>query len=149
MCTAYLNVREAINLRRKIKKYKPDIIRYNSILRYIGRLPLWENRESKAEVWMMYHDLGYVYPFPKRLENEEQIKYPFTLRNFVRSTKTKNPLLMIAIMGKFLLLKLIQRQLQKRVKKHLVPSPFLKPIIHKSYKIPDADITIFPHFIQE
>lgn len=146
---AIANIREAISLSRKIKKEQPDIIRYNSILRYLGRLPLWASRKSKAEKRMMYHDLGYFHPFPRKLEQEEDIRYPFSLANFIRSAKTKNPLLIGAITGKYLLLKLIQRQLKKRIKKHLVPSPFMKPILHKSYKIPESDITIFPHFIQE
>ncbi|MEI7562341.1 MAG: glycosyltransferase family 4 protein [bacterium] len=146
---AIFNVREANKLAKKIQKEQPDIIRFNSVLRYIGRLPLRTSRKNKAEKRMMYHDLGYFYPFPRKLEQETDIKYPFTFKNFIKSAKTKNPIIILASTGKYLLLKLIQNQLKKRIKKHLVPSPFMKPIVHKSFAISEEDITVFPHFIQE
>ena len=128
---------------------KPDIIRYNSVLRYLGRLPLRASRRAKAEKRMMYHDLGYFHPFPSQLEREEQIKCPLTLRHFVSSAHTRNPILKVAITGKYILLKLIQRQLRKRINLHLVPSAFMKPILHKSYHISEDKITVLSHFIQE
>jgi len=118
-------------------------------MRYIGRMPLRATRNAKAEKRMMYHDMGYFYPFPSKLEREEQIKTPFTFSNFVSSVKTKNPIKKLAIAGKYFSLKLIKNQLEETIDLHIVPSAFMKPIVHKSYVIDDEKITVLPHFIQE
>jgi hypothetical protein len=97
----------------------------------------------------MIHDLGYFYPFPSQLSNEHQIKTPFTCRNFLASYETKNPLKKLAIVGKYISLHLIKKQVQKRIDSYLVPSPFMKDILHDSYKTDNKKIKIFPHFIQE
>ena len=128
---------------------KPELIRYNSILRYIGRMPLRASRNAQAEKWMMYHDLGYFYPFPSKLEREEQIKTPFTFSNFISSAKTHNPIKKLAIIMKFFSLSNIKKQIQETITLHIVPSPFMKPILHKSYKISEEKITVLEHFIQE
>jgi hypothetical protein len=83
------------------------------------------------------------------LEREEQIKTPFTFSNFLSSVETKNPIKKLAITGKYILLKLIQKQLKKSIDLHIVPSEFIKPILQKSYSIAEEKITILPHFIQE
>jgi len=147
--TAIFNIIASIKLRIKIKKIKPEIIWYHSILRYLGRLPLRISKWSKAEKRMMYHDLGYFFPYPSKLQNEAQIRYPLTLKNFISSAQTKNPIKILAMTGKYFLLQLIKKQLQKRIKLHLVPSTFMKPIVHRSYDIADEKIVVFPHFIQE
>lgn len=143
------NFWEAIKLHRKIQKTKPDLIRYNSVMRYLGRAPLWVSRRSSAKKWMMFHDLGYFYPFPSQLTSEQQIKTPLTLKHFLSSYQTTNPLKKLAIIGKYLSLWLIKKQLQKRMDMFLVPSEFMKDITHKSHKIEDRKIEIFPHFMQE
>lgn len=143
------NFRASIQLRRKIRNMKPDLIRYNSIMRYIGRMPLRATRKAKAEKRMMYHDMGYFYPFPSKLEREERIKTPFTFSNFLSSVETKNPIKKLAIIGKYTLLRLIQKRLKKSMDLHIVPSAFMKPIVHTSYRIDDEKITVLPHFIQE
>ncbi|MCX6822717.1 MAG: glycosyltransferase [candidate division SR1 bacterium] len=146
---AIANIRASIQLRIKVKKMKPDLIRYNSVMRYIGRLPLRTMKKAKAEKRMMYHDLGYFYPFPSKLEREEQIKTPLTFSKFLSSVKTQNPIIKLAIIGKYILLKLIQRQLKKSMDLHIVPSAFMRPILQKSYRIDDEKITVLSHFIQE
>lgn len=143
------NFWEAIHLQDKIKKTQPDLIRYNSTMRYLGRAPIWISKNSTAKKWMMYHDLGYFYPFPSLLTHEHQIKTPFTFQHFLASFPTKNPLKKLAIIGKYLSLYLIKNQTKKRMDTFLVPSPFMKEILHKSYTIDNKNIEIFPHFIQE
>ncbi len=139
---AIFNIVAATKLLRKIKKEKPDLIWFNSILRYVWRLPLRASKRAKCDKWMMYHDMWYFYPFPRKLEREEQIKTPFTFSNFISSAKTKNPIIKLAITGKYILLKCIQKQLKKDIELHIVPSPFMKPILHKTYRIPEEKITI-------
>ncbi|MEI6774288.1 MAG: hypothetical protein WCL18_05900 [bacterium] len=143
------NFWETIKLQRKIKKIQPDLIRYNSVMRYLGRAPLRISKQSSAKKWMMFHDLGYFYPFPSQLANEHQIITPLTLQKFLNSYPTKNPLKKLAIIGKYISLHLIKQQLQKKVDMYLVPSLFMKNILHKSYSIDSDKIEVFSHFIQE
>jgi hypothetical protein len=81
------NIFAAIQLYIKVKRYKPDIIWYHSVSRRIGWLPLRITRNSSAKKFMMYHDLGYVYPFPHALTALNQIKFPFKFKTFVGSAK--------------------------------------------------------------
>ncbi len=143
------NFYEAIKLKLKIKKMKPDLIRYNSVMRYLGRAPLWISKHSSAKKWMMFHDLGYFYPFPSQLTSEHHIKTPLTLKHFIASYQTKNPFKKLAIIGKYLSLYLIKQQIKKRMDTLVVPSDFMQDIVHKSYRIENRDIVTFPHFIQE
>lgn len=142
------NFYEAIKLQGKINKMKPDLIRYNSVIRYLGRAPLWISKNSPAKKWMMFHDLGYFYPFPSQLISERQIKSPLNLKNFLSSYPTKNPLKKLAIIGKYISLYFIKNQLQKRMDTFFVPSLFMQDIVHNSYQIRKEKILIFPHFIQ-
>jgi len=112
-------------------------------------MPLRASKNTQAEKRMMYHDLGYFYPFPSKLEREEQIKTPLTFSNFVTSAHTRNPIKKLAVAGKYILLKSIKNQLSETIDLHLVPSAFMKPILHKSYGIEEEKITVLPHFIQE
>jgi hypothetical protein len=144
-----VNIYEAIKLKYRIKKMKPDLIRYNSVMRYLGRAPVRISKYSTAKTWMMFHDLGYFAPFPSRLTQENQIRTPFTLSNFLKSQPTKNPIKKLAIIGKYISLCLIKNQLKKRIDTFVVPSDFMVDIVHKSYKISNENIKVFPHFIQE
>lgn len=143
------NFWEAIKIQRKIKTMKPDVIRYNSVMRYLGRMPIRASKNSSAKKWMMFHDLGYFAPFPSSLFQEKQIRTPFTLRQFLQTQPTKNPIKILAIIGKYISLSLIKKQLKKRVDTLLVPSKFMENIVHKSYSINKEKIKVFSHFIQE
>lgn len=143
------NFWEAIQLKKKIKKMKPDIIRYNSVMRYFWRMPIRANRNTSAKKWMMFHDLGYFAPFPSKLEQEKDIKTPCTLQNFLNSQTHKNPIKTLASIGKYLALMLIKKQLKQHIDTFLVPSKFMENIVHKSYDIDKEKIKVFSHFIQE
>ncbi|MEI7918898.1 MAG: hypothetical protein WCH65_01430 [bacterium] len=143
------NFWEAIKLQRKIKKMKPDLIRYNSVMRYLGRAPIRASKNSPAKKRMMFHDLGYFAPFPSQLFQEKQIRTPCTLSHFLQTQPTKKPIKTLAMIGKYLSLSLIKHQLKKRIDTFLVPSAFIVDIAHKSYKIDKEKIKTFPHFIQE
>ncbi|MBU0626018.1 hypothetical protein KKG31_05220 [Patescibacteria group bacterium] len=149
MFAAICNDRQAFRLKATIKKYKPDLIRYHSILRHLGRSSLWASKNLSAQKWMMYHDFGYVHPFPHALTDVHQIKTPLTLKHFIQSANTRNPLKILAVIFKFFSVKLIKKQLKKHVDIHLVPSEFMTDIIHKSYKISPEKIKVFSHFVQE
>lgn len=144
-----INFRESIKIKSHIKKRNPDLIRYNSTMRYLGRMPIRASTYSAAKKWMMFHDLGYFAPFPSSLSQEQQIRTPLTLSHFLQSQPTKNPIKILASIGKYISLKLIQNQLKKRIDTFLVPSDFMVDIVHKSYKISKASIKVFSHFIQD
>ncbi len=147
--TGMENFRESRKIQRKINQRKPDLIRYNSVMRYLWRMPIRASKNSPAKKRMMFHDLGYFAPFPSALTEVKQIRTPFTLRNFLRTQPTKNPLKKLAMIGKYISLRLIGNQLKKNMDTFLVPSDFMIDIVHKSYKINKEAIKIFPHFIQE
>jgi len=142
------NFWETIKIQRIIKKTKPDIIRYNSVIRYLGRMPIRASRNSSAKKWMMFHDLGYFAPFPSKLEQEKNVKTPLTLKHFLKSQTSKNPIKILASIGKYLAIVLIKKQLKKRMDTFLVPSHFIEDIVNKSYTIEKEKIKVFPHFIQ-
>lgn len=143
------NFRESIKLKRKIKKTQPDLIRYNSVMRYLWRMPIRASKNSHAKKRMMFHDLGYFAPFPSQLFQEKEIRTPFTLKHFLQTQPTKNPIKILAMIGKYISLSLIKNQLKKRMDTFLIPSDFMKDIVHKSYTIDSEKIKIFTHFIQE
>ncbi|USN56790.1 MAG: hypothetical protein H6766_07365 [Candidatus Peribacteria bacterium] len=55
-----------------IQTHHPDLIRYHSILRNIGRAGIMPNPDGQTRV--TYHDLGLMHPFPSRVYSADQIK---------------------------------------------------------------------------
>lgn len=144
-----LNLWESIRFSIFIKKEKPDLIRYHSMIRRNGRLPLWFTRKNRAKKWMMYHDFGYFTPYPHQLSDTKQIKTPLSLRHYLAMANTKNPIRKFLICGKYLTLTCLKKQLKKQIDLHLVPSAFIVPIVEKSFGLPIEKISDFNHFIQE
>lgn len=146
--TGIANIRAAYKVYRNIKQQQPDLIRYHSTMRYLGWMPIRVSKYSTAKKWMMFHDLGYFAPFPSSLFQQKQIRTPFTLRHFMQTQPTKNPIKLLAIIGKYITLSLIKQQLTHKIDTFLIPSAFMQDIIHSSYKIQNEKIKVFPHFIQ-
>lgn len=143
------NLWQAIRFSIFIKKEKPDLIRYHSMLRWNGWLLLWFTRRNKAKKWMMYHDFGYFTPYPHQLSNTQQITTPLSLRNYLAMAKTNNPLKKLFVCGKYFVLSLLKKQLKKQINLHLVPSAFIIPIVEKSFELKANNIQDFNHFLQE
>jgi len=146
---AFVNFISMLKIKREIKKFNPDIIRYHSTLRWIWRLWIFASKNFKWKKIVMYHDFGYFYPFPHSLYFVEQIQTPLTLSNYIKSANTKNPIKIIAIFFKYFSVYLIKNQLKKWNFKHLTPSDFMVDIVSDSYKISPKKIQALPHFIQE
>jgi len=127
---------------------KPDLIWYHSTLRRLGWMSVLVWKFIGKERWMMYHDLWYFFPFPKKLLYEQQIKTPLTLFSFISMTKDVFPKMILLAIWKYLSLSLLKAHL-RWVNKHLVPSWFLVDILHKSHKIPKKKIFCLEHFLQE
>ena len=142
------NVYEAIKFNLFIKKENPDLIWYNSMLRWMWWMPIGVTKRSKAKKWMMYHDFWYFDPYPHSLCDTKWIK-ELTLNNYLKQANTKNPIKCMLIIWKYFSLKLLANSLKKQIDLHLVPSEFMVPIVVKSFWVPEERVKYFNHFLQE
>ena len=144
-----VNLLAAIRFYFFLKREKPDLIRYHSMIRRNGWLLPRIARKFPATKRMMYHDFGYFTPYPHALTDTKQTKTPLTLKNYLAMTQTSNLLKKLFTFGKYLSLSLLIKRLKKTIDLHLVPSEFMEPIVQKSLKISPNKITAFNHFLQK
>lgn len=143
------------DLKEVLEKEKPDIVWFNSLLRWLGPNVVktaWKwRKENKSDCsfWMMYHDFGYFYPFPSELYFIEDCKTPLTKKNFVSAYKWKNPVTKLAVLCKYYWLQPLKKFLKKEIDLHLSPSDCITNIARDSYKIAEKKCKSFPHFIQK
>lgn len=137
-----------IRLKKVARKFMPKIIRYHSTLRRLGWYPIKLLSSHKSKKFVMYHDLWYFHPYPSHVTDEKMVKTPLTLRNFIKSANTKNPIKIIAIFFKYISVKLLSRQLKKSADLHLVPSEFMEKMVCESFRLSTKKVKSFPHFIQ-
>ena len=133
----------------EIRTFMPKIVWFNSTLRRLGRLPIKSIKDENIKKLMMYHDLWYFHPYPSLVTQESMIMTPLTLKNYIKSGNTKNPLKIIAIIYKYISVSLLKKRLTKTIDTHLVPSEFMEGIVIKSYKISNKKIKTLSHFIQK
>jgi hypothetical protein len=142
------------DLNKVLGEEKPDIIWFNSLLRW-----LWPNvvrmtwrwkkqNKSDCKLWMMYHDFWYFYPFPSQLYHIEDCKTPLNRKNFLSAYKWKNPIKKCAVRFKYYWLQPFKKTLKKEIDLHLSPSDCVTNITRDSYQIPEKKCKSFPHFIQ-
>ena len=142
------------DLNKVLEKEKPDIIWFNSLLRWLGLNVVktaWKwrkNEKSDCKFWMMYHDFGYFYPFPSELYHLENCKTPLTKKNFLSAYKWKNLIIKFAVLCKYYWLQPLKKVLKKEIDLHLSPSDCVTNIARDSYKISEKKCKSFPHFIQ-
>lgn len=139
MIQAYYNYNMNKKIKKSIQNFQPDIIRCHSVLRNIGRLPLQTINQSAAKKRLMIHDVGIVAPFPHTVHHENQLPTDQTRQAFYRSHKSTNPITVIAMFIKRLLIKKIYEQIQTW--KIIVPAPFLQKYFPQSI--------VLPHYQQE
>ena len=143
------------NLKEVLEREKPDIIWFNSLLRWLGPnivKTAWKWRKenkSDCKFWMMYHDFGYFYPFPSELYHIEDCKTPLTKKNFVSAYKWNNLITKLAVWCKYYWLQPLKKTLKKEIDLHLAPSDCITNIAHDSYWIQEKKCRSFPHFIQK
>ena len=148
------NFWSSIDLKKVLNEEKPDIIWFNSLLRWLWPNVVkiaWKWREQEktdCKLWMMYHDFWYFYPFPSQLYHIENCKTPLTKKNFVSAYKWKNPIRKLAVLFKYPRLQPLKKILKKEIDLHLSPSDCVTNIARDSYNIPDKKCKTFPHFIQ-
>ena len=143
------------DLKEVLKKENPDIIWFNSLLRWLWPNVVktaWKRRKkekSDCKFWMMYHDFGYFYPFPSELYHIEDCKTPLTKKNFTSAYKWKNIITKLAVLCKYYWLQPLKRVLKKEIDLHLSPSDCITNIACDSYWISEKKCKSFPHFIQK
>ena len=143
------------NLKKVLEEEKPDIIWFNSLLRWLGPNVVkttwkWRKKEkSDCKFWMMYHDFGYFYPFPSELYHIEDCKTPLTKKNFLSAYKWNNPIAKLAVLCKYYWLQPLKKVLKKEIDLHLAPSDCITNIARDSYWIQEKKCRSFPHFIQK
>jgi len=143
------------SLNEVLENEKPDIIWFNSLLRWLGPNVVktaWKWRKqnkSDSKFWMMYHDFGYFYPFPSELYHIEDCKTPLTKKNFFSAYKWNNLITKLAVLCKYYRLQPLKKILKKEIDLHLSPSDCITNIARDSYWIPEKRCKSFPHFIQK
>ena len=143
------------DLKEVLEKEKPDVVRFNSLLRWLGPNVVktaWKwrkNKKSDCKFWMMYHDFGYFYPFPSQLYHIEDCKTPLTKKNFTSAYKWNNQITKLAVLCKYYRLQPLKKVLKKEIDLHLTPSNCITNIARDSYKISEKKCKSFPHFIQK
>ena len=143
------------DLEEVLERENPDIIWFNSLLRWLGPNVVktawaWrKENKSDCKFWMMYHDFGYFYPFPSELYHIEDCKTPLTKKNFLSAYKWKNPITKLAVWFKYHRLQPLKNILKKEIDLHLSPSDCVTNIVRDSYKIPEKKCKSFSHFIQK
>jgi energy-converting hydrogenase Eha subunit C len=79
---------------------------------------------------------------------EDMVKTPATLLNFIKSSKSKNPITLVAVFFKYISVVLLKKQLNKSINYHLVPSKFMEQMVTNSYSLDSKKVQTLSHFIQ-
>lgn len=137
-----------IKLKKIARQFMPKIIRYHSTLRRLGWYPIKLLSSHKSKKFVMYHDLWYFHPYPSQVTDENMVRIPLTLFNYIKSGNTKNPIKIFAIFFKYISVKLLSKQLKKSVDLHLVPSEFMESMVCNSLSLPSKKVKTFSHFVQ-
>jgi hypothetical protein len=149
---APMNFRSRWKFRKFLKREKPDLIRFHSLLRNLGKNVVQSAKNYKKQkdctLRMMYHDFGYFYPFPKKLFFVEEVKTPLSFQHFMAGAKKEYLLGKLATIGKYLRMQGLVKILKTSVDLHLVPSDFMVEIVSKSYQLPEKRVKAFHHFMQ-
>ena len=138
-----LNIPMYVTIKHKICTQKPTIIRLNSLSRYIGWFPLTTIPKETTTLYTV-HDLGIFHPFGASVSDIGQIPQ-FSLHWF--TSTTNNPIKKILIALKYLNLRLLRKQLIKKVDMRIVPSEFMVNILYTKRHIPQSHIKVIANFI--
>lgn len=143
MTLSFFNIYDSNKLLQIIKKKNIWLIRRHSISRVFGRLPLW--LVSHNHQIITHHELWLFHPFPSKTTQENQLPKARSLWAFVKAWQTNNIFKKIAIVGKYCMIRCIHKQLQKKIKTHIVPSEWMISMVHKRH--PNAHVVCIPHFV--
>jgi hypothetical protein len=143
-----LNLCLALKIVYKIVVDKPDLIRRHSVSRYVGWFPIWIVGLFRIRTWMMYHDLWYFHPYPRLLTDVKQIPEAQTLQSWLQAGHEVGQIWMvkdILMSLKYRGTSAIRWSLIHSVSIHLVPSPYMVPILESRW-IETKKIQVLGHF---
>lgn len=131
-------------LRFRIASFQPDVVWYHSVLRSIGWLGLLQFSSRRYQTWMMFHDFGYVHPYPHAVYNETDLLQSLSWSDFLTRVASPAWYHYPFLVGKFVLLRLLRFSFSIGIDRFFVPSEFMKKPIEKTYTI---SVSVFPHFL--
>lgn len=143
MAISIFNIPDTIKIKKKIKKWKTWLIWRHSISRVIGWLPVACSDHNNQII--SHHELGLFHPYPSKTHEIDQIPKAWSLSSFIQAWNSKNPITIASIIGKFCLVRLIHKQLKKKVKTHIVPSERMIDMVKQRH--PYANVVCIPHFV--
>ncbi len=139
------NSKYANRIENKIQEFQPDIVRYHSVLRFLGWKSIAVSQKFDVKTAMMYHDMGYFYPFPSKLESIEQL-WELSWINFLKKSHTYNPIILALVTIKYISVLFIRSQILRNIDVNLVPSSFMEDIVSKSYGVGRESIKTLNHY---
>lgn len=144
MLASICNIWDSYIIHQKIKKNSIWLVWRHSISRIIGRLPIrWTSQHLKQII--THHELGLFHPFPSKTTQEDQIPIARSLSAFIKAGQTNNFFKKIAIAWKYIMIRCIHKQLQKKIQTHIVPSERMIPMVRQRH--PHTHIICIPHFV--
>lgn len=152
MPLTWLNIYIALRLIYIYIVWKPDIIRFHSITRFVGWLPIYMSSFLKSDKMLMYHDLWFVSSYPSEIYDIDELPKSWTRAKFLEKSKitpsksrTKNIYIKSIIWLKFISISVWRFFAIRNIKKHLIPSSFMKWILENRW-IKSQNIYIIWHF---
>lgn len=137
------NVPDTIIIHKKVKKDNIWLIRRHSISRAIGWLPLACSSHNNQII--SHHELWLFHPYPSQTNTISQIPQAWSLSAFITAGHTNNIFKKFLIAGKYCLVRLLHKQLKKKIKTHIVPSEWMIDVVKQRH--PQAQILCIPHFV--
>ena len=144
MWSSLYNIRDSYKICHTIQNKKIWLIWRHSISRVIWRIPVRTTSHCITQI-ITHHELGLFHPFPSQTTQQDQIPDARSLSAFVKAGQTNNFFKKIIITGKYLMIRCIHKQLQKKIKTHIVPSERMIPMVRQRH--PQAHIVCIPHFV--
>lgn len=144
MTKSLCNIWDYYTIWKEIKRKRIWLIWRHSISRVIWQLPL-RGTDNTTQQIITHHELGLFHPFPSKTTDENQIPDARSLTAFIKAGQTNNFFKKIAIIGKYCMIRCIHKQLQKKIKTHIVPSARMIPMVRQRH--PNANIICIPHFV--
>lgn len=145
---SFLNFPFAKKFQKKIDEFKPDIIRFHSVSRF-----LWASVLKKIEnfSWikiMTYHDLWYFSLFADSVRTEDQVAESFSFKEFFSKSGALKRFLPYSIL-KYRKLKKIRNILSKNIDFHTVPSDFMRKYVIRLWYWSEDNTDILPNFVRK
>lgn len=133
--------------------YRPNIIYFHSITRFVGWFPVWISGLLPVQKIIMYHDLWFMTPYPSDIYDTAKLPKSWTWSEFLESNYTHNintsfikDLYIKGIIWlKFISISVWRFFAIRNIDKHIAPSPFITDILANRW-IKKQNIFVLWHF---